>query len=80
MIVFSDGNAIDLGKVQVACDGTRWLWTCDFTEYGDPFMANLANPRLVLPLPTVIRGHGPIAPERHKPTTAECRQVLEAAS
>lgn len=74
-----DGTVIDLDRVQTALDGTRWLWTCDVTEYGDALMANLDQPRLVLPLPTVIVGHGPVVPERHKPTTAECRQVLEAA-
>jgi len=74
-----DGTVIDLDHAQVAVDGSRWLWTCGFTEYGDALMANLDSPHLVLPLPTVIRGHGAIAPERKPTTAAEYRRVLEAA-
>ena len=75
-----DGTAIDLDHVQVALDGSRWLWTCELTGLGDALMANLDDPRVVLPLPTMVLGHGVIAPERQPTTAAMYRQVLEATS
>lgn len=75
-----DGTVIDLDRVQVAVDGTRWLWTCDISDAGDPLMQRLDGPiPTVLPLPTVLTAHGPVIAENGRPTPAMYRQVLEAA-
>lgn len=74
-----DGTLIDLDRAVVAMDGTRWLWNRDISESGDFMMARLDGPSPVLPLPVVLRGHGPITPVRQPTTAAMYRQVLEAA-
>jgi hypothetical protein len=75
-----DGTPVDLDRVQVALDGTRWLWTCDISDAGDPLMQRLDSPvPTVLPLPTVLTAHGPVLAERQPTTAAMYRQVLEAA-
>lgn len=80
MTTFLDGTAIDLDRAQVAADGTRWLWTCDISDAGDPLMQRLdSRVPTLLPLPTVIITHGPVSPETQAPTSAMYRQVLEAA-
>jgi hypothetical protein len=75
-----DGTVIDLARVQVALDGTRWLWTCDISDAGDPLMQRLDGPiPTVLALPTVRNAHGPVLAEQQPTTSAMYRQVLEAA-
>lgn len=75
-----DGTVIDLDRVQIAVDGSRWLWTCGFTEYGEPLMLRLdTRGAATLPLPEVYGQHGPVTPDQERPTTAMYRQVLEAA-
>ncbi|MFI1166495.1 phiSA1p31-related protein [Streptomyces sp. NPDC020801] len=75
-----DGTPIDLDRVQVALDGSRWLWTCEHTEGGEPLMLRVdTHGAGILPLPVVYRLHGPLVPESARPTTALYRQVLEAA-
>lgn len=75
-----DGEVIDLDRVQVALDGSRWLWTCELTESGDPLMVRLdANGAAVMPLPDVYATHGPVAAAPQPTTAAMYRQVLEAA-
>lgn len=73
-----DGVVIDLDRVQVAVDGTRWLWTCDVTESDQPIMQRLSD-RRILPLDEVYVQYGPISPDPQPATAAMCRQVLEAA-
>lgn len=73
-----DGTLIDLDRAQLALDGTRWLWTFEHTDGGEPLMLRLdAGP--VLPLPVVYRDHGPLTPIPQPITAAMYRQVLEAA-
>ncbi|MET9073934.1 phiSA1p31-related protein [Streptomyces sp. NPDC004232] len=80
MTIDLDGIEIDLDRVQVALDGSRWLWTFEHDNSGDPLMLRLdANGAAVLPLPIVSRGHGPLVAERRPTTAAMYRQVLEAA-
>lgn len=81
MTALLDGAVIDLDRVQIALDGSRWLWTCDVTESGDPLMARVDGlPGVrVLPLWAVCRDHGPVIPSPTRPTAAQCRQALEAA-
>jgi hypothetical protein len=75
-----DGTVIDLDRVQVALDGTRWLWTCDISDAGDPLMQRLDSPvPTVLVLPSVWMTHGPVLAEQQPTTSAMYRQVLEAA-
>jgi hypothetical protein len=75
-----DGTTVDLDRVQVALDGTRWLWTCDISDAGDPLMQRLDGPiPTVLPLPTVRNTHGPVLAEQQPTTSAMYRQVLEAS-
>ncbi|MEV4784083.1 phiSA1p31-related protein [Streptomyces tuirus] len=75
-----DGTTVDLDRVQVALDGSRWLWTCDISDAGDPLMQRLDSPvPTMLTLPAVIITHGPVTPEQQRPTPAMYRQVLEAA-
>lgn len=80
MTGFLDGTAIDLDRVQVALDDSRWLWTFELTDAGDPLMQQLDAPvPTVLPLPVVRLGHGPLLAEAQPTTAAMYRQVLEAA-
>lgn len=81
MTTILDGTLIDLDRVQVAVDGSAWLWTCEHTESGDPLMARIdGRPGArVLPLYAVCRDHGPVMAEPQPPTPAQYRQVLEAA-
>lgn len=81
MTGFLDGTEIDLNRVQVALDGSRWLWTFEHTESGEPLMLRIDRAGAgVLPLAEVYTGHGPLAPEAQPTTAAMYRQVLEAAS
>lgn len=81
MIAFIDGIGVDLDRVLVAVDGTRWLWTCDVDASGHWLMAPVGGYRGAQPicLDAVIRGHGPVTPERKPTTAAMYRQVLESA-
>lgn len=74
-----DGTLIDLDRVQTAIDGSKWLWTFEHTESGEPLMLRLDGPTVVLPLPVVYRDHGPLTPIPQPITAAMYRQVLEAA-
>ncbi|MFG3585044.1 phiSA1p31-related protein [Streptomyces sp. NPDC047990] len=76
-----DGAVVDLDQVQVAVDGSWWLWTCELSDAGDPLMQRIDDDGCgqVLPLPVVSRGHGPVAALRQPTTAAMYRQVLEAA-
>jgi hypothetical protein len=75
-----DGTVIDLDRVQVALDGTSWLWTFEHTDAGDPLMLRLDDrDDTVLPLPEVYGQHGPLTPAPCPTTSAMYRQVLEAA-
>ena len=75
-----DGIEIDLNRVPVALDGTRWLWTCEHTDSGQPLMQQLDTARAsVWPLDYLVRGHGPVLPDPTPTTAAMYRQVLEAA-
>ncbi|MFJ4974149.1 phiSA1p31-related protein [Streptomyces coeruleorubidus] len=76
-----DGTPVDLDRVQVALDGSRWLWNFEHTDAGDPLMQRLdGRIPTVLPLPTVRNAHGPVLAEQQPTTSAMYRQVLEAAS
>ncbi|MET9445435.1 phiSA1p31-related protein [Streptomyces sp. NPDC006610] len=80
MDVLIDGARIDLDRTQVAVDNSRWLWTCDVSDAGDPLMQRVDGPiPAVLPLHAVILTHGVLVPERQAPTPALYREVLEAA-
>lgn len=82
MTTIIDGTAIDLDRVQVAADGTSWLWTCEIGDSGQPLMARTdqpGQPGEVLPLDYLVRWHGPLTPERTATTAALYRRVLEAA-
>lgn len=75
-----DGTEIDLDRVQIALDGSRWLWTCEHTESGEPLMQRIDQAGApILPLPAVYAGHGPLLPQAQPTTAAMYRQVLEAA-
>ncbi len=75
-----DGTPVDLDRAQEAVDGSRWLWTFDHTDAGEPLMLRLDAPgAAVLPLPVVYRDHGPLTPVPQPTTAAMYRQVLEAA-
>lgn len=80
MTILLDGTEIDLDRVQIALDGTRWLWTQEHTESDEPLMLRVdeADAR-IMPLSAVYAAHGPLVPAP-QPTTADMyRQVLEAA-
>ncbi|MER5694869.1 phiSA1p31-related protein [Streptomyces mirabilis] len=80
MTGFLDGTEIDLDRVQTALDGSRWLWTFEHTESGEPLMLRIDQAGAgVLPLPVVYAGHGPLLAEAQPTTAAMYRQVLEAA-
>jgi hypothetical protein len=74
-----DGTLIDLDRVQLALDGTCWLWTFEHTDTDEPLMLRLDTTQTVLPLPVVYRDHGPLTPIPQPITSAMYRQVLEAA-
>jgi hypothetical protein len=80
MFAIIDGAVINLDQAVIAMDGTRWLWNQDVNPFGDFMMARLDRPGPVLPLPIVLRGHGPITPVRQPTTSAMYRQALEAAA
>ncbi|MFD8008142.1 phiSA1p31-related protein [Streptomyces mirabilis] len=80
MTGFLDGTEIDLDRVQVALDGSRWLWTFEHSETGEPLMLRIDQAGAgVLPLSVVYAGHGPLLAEAQPTTAAMYRQVLEAA-
>lgn len=80
MTILVDGTRIDLDTVQVAVDGTWWLWTCEHSEAGDPLMQRIDdNSQLIRSLYDVTRDHGPVTALRQPTTAAMYRQVLEAA-
>jgi hypothetical protein len=81
MTILLDGTEINLDDVQVAVDGSWWLWTCEHSEAGDPLMQRIDDDGngLVLPLFAVSRDHGPVTALRKPTTAAMYRQVLEAA-
>lgn len=80
MTTILDGTVIDLDRVQVAVDGSHWLWTCDVSDAGEPLMCRLdGRQRTLLPITSVLLNHGPIAPERRPTTAADYRRVLEVA-
>lgn len=75
-----DGTVIDLDRAQTALDGSRWLWTFEHNESGQPLMLRIdrAGTRL-LPLSDVYAQHGPVVADRQPTTAAMYRRVLEAA-
>jgi hypothetical protein len=80
MTTLLDGTPVDLDRVQTALDGSRWLWTFEHTDSGDPLMLRLDDGgQGVLPLPEVYGQHGPLTPEPRPTTAAMYRQILEAA-
>jgi hypothetical protein len=80
MTALLDGAVIDLDRVQVALDGSRWLWTCEHTESGQPLMLRVdAHGAATLPLSDVYAIHGPLIAATTPTTAAMYRQVLEAA-
>jgi hypothetical protein len=81
MTTVLDGTEIDLDRAQTALDGTRWLWTCEHTESGEPLMLRLDRYGAgTLPLTDVYTGHGPLVADRQPTTAAMYRRVLETAS
>ena len=74
-----DGVEIDLDRVQIALDGSEWLWTCELTESGQPLMQRLDAAPQVLPLPEVYGWHGALTPQTQPTTAAMYRQILKAA-
>jgi hypothetical protein len=80
MTTVLDGTLIDLDRVQVALDGSRWLWSFDHDESGHPLMLRVdGRGDGVLSLPDVYGMHGPLTPVRQPTTAALYRRVLEAA-
>ena len=82
MFAIIDGARIDLDRVQVAADGTQWLWTCDINDAGQPTMARVdqpGQPGELLPIDYLIRWHGPLTPRQQATTAALYRRALEAA-
>lgn len=80
MTILLDGTAIDLDRVQVALDGSRWLWTCEHTESGQPLMQRLDQPHTAsAPLADVYQAHGPLAAQTAPTNAAMYRRVLEGA-
>ncbi|MGW5636685.1 phiSA1p31-related protein [Streptomyces sp. NPDC003832] len=74
-----DGTVIDLDRAQEALDGTRWLWTFELGDSGQPLMARLGQPGETVPLDYLIRWHGALTPVPQPTTAAMYRHVLEAA-
>ncbi len=77
-----DGVRIDLDRVQVAADGTEWLWACDIADSGQPMMARVdkpGQPGEVLPLDYLARWHGALTPRPEATTAALYRRVLAVA-
>ena len=75
-----DGTVIDLDRAQTALDGSRWLWTCEHNESGQPLMLRIdSNGAGLLPLADVYVQHGPVVADRERTTAAMYRRVLEAA-
>ncbi|MFE2297973.1 phiSA1p31-related protein [Streptomyces sp. NPDC059445] len=80
MTILLDGTEIDLDRVQIALDGSRWLWTHEHTESDDPLMLRVDKAGApILPLPDVYTAHGPLVPVPRPTPAALYRQVLEAA-
>jgi|1185.fasta_scaffold01252_4 hypothetical protein len=80
MTIDLDGTVIDLDRAQTALDGSRWLWTFEHTESGEPLMLRIdARGTGILPLSVVYNDHGPVVADRQDTTAAMYRQVLEAA-
>ena len=75
MITYLDGARIDLRRAQTAADDTRWVWTCEIGDSGQPLMQQLDGPR-ILPLDEVYGQHGPLQPDPQPVTAAMCQQVL----
>ena len=81
MTIVLDGTQIDLDRAQTALDDSRWLWTCEHTESGEPLMQRIdRHGDGALPLSVVYRDHGPLAPDAVRTPAALYRQALEAAS
>jgi hypothetical protein len=77
-----DGVRIDLDRVQIAADGTEWLWACDINDAGQPVMARIdkpGQPGEQIPVDYLIRWHGPLTPRRQATTAALYRRALEVA-
>lgn len=80
MTTILDGSVIDLDRVQTALDGSRWLWTCEHNESGEPLMLRIDRAGAeVRPLFEVYGQHGALLAEPKRTTAAQYRQVLEAA-
>ncbi|MER5584054.1 phiSA1p31-related protein [Streptomyces asoensis] len=79
MTTILDGTVIDLDRVQIAADGTQWLWTCDVSESDQPLMQRVdqpGQPGEVLPLDYLTRWHGPLTPRPQATTSSLYRLVL----
>ncbi|MFJ9012274.1 phiSA1p31-related protein [Streptomyces canus] len=80
MTTILDGMLVDLDRVQVAVDGSHWLWMCEHGDSGQPLMLRVdTSGQRVWPLDYVVRRHGALAPERTATTAAMYRRVLEVA-
>lgn len=80
MTTFLDGAEIDLDREQTALDGSRWLWSFEHSDAGEPLMLRLDRDGAgSLPLSVVYRDHGPLTPQTRRTPAALYRQVLEAA-
>jgi hypothetical protein len=76
-----DGTLIDLDRVQVASDGSRWLWTFEHTDASQPLMLRIdERGQRTAPLDWVVRWHGALTPQPQPTTAAMYRQVLEASN
>ncbi|MFJ9420773.1 phiSA1p31-related protein [Streptomyces sp. NPDC101249] len=82
MHMLIDGARINLNRAQEAADGSRWLWTCDISDSGQPLLVRIdqpGQPGEVLPLDYLIRWRGPLTPMREPVTAAQYRRALQAA-
>lgn len=82
MTILLDGTAIDLDREQTAADGTRWLWSCDIAESGQPLMLRTdrpGQPGELLPIDYLVRWHGALTPKAQPTTAALYRLALEVA-
>jgi len=83
MVAILDGVSIDLDRVQVAADGTEWLWSCDISDSGQPLMARVdqpGQPGELLPLDYLARWHGAVRPRPQATTAALYRRALAAVA